>query len=92
MSSVPYSEPHGDGNMGEKEDATKELQGVQSGVSAKESEVSALRQRPVPSRAWQEVSRIAVGIKDRVSRLKAIGNGQVPAVVVRAWSELVNDI
>lgn len=31
------------------------------------------------------IPRVATGIKDRVSRLKAIGNGQVPAVVAFAW-------
>lgn len=38
---------------------------------------------------WQHeptgVPRVATGIKNRVSRLKAIGNGQVPAVAALAW-------
>lgn len=37
---------------------------------------------------WDEepaIPRTATGIKDRVARLKAIGNGQVPAVVAAAW-------
>jgi len=38
---------------------------------------------------WEDgVPRIATGVKDRVSRLKAIGNGQVPAVAALAWREL----
>jgi hypothetical protein len=28
-------------------------------------------------------------VADRVDRLRAIGNGQVPAVAVRAWRELM---
>jgi hypothetical protein len=39
-----------------------------------------------------EVPRIAKGIANRVARLKAIGNGQVPAVVALAWHILNNRI
>lgn len=35
-----------------------------------------------------EIPRVAKGIKKRVSRLKAIGNGQVPAVAALAWQTL----
>lgn len=38
------------------------------------------------------VPRIAKGIKDRVSRLKAIGNGQVPLQMVAAWHLLKGKI
>lgn len=34
------------------------------------------------------VQRMGDGIPNRLDRLRAIGNGQVPALVVRAWSEL----
>jgi len=42
--------------------------------------------------AWQDgswengVNRVAIGVKYRVDRLKAIGNGQVPAVARLAWN------
>jgi hypothetical protein len=48
--------------------------------------------------AWQNgtwestVPRVATGIKDRVDRLKAIGNGQVPAVAATAWNLLTEDL
>lgn len=32
-----------------------------------------------------EVPRVATGIKNRVGRLKAVGNGQVPQVAAMAW-------
>lgn len=35
-----------------------------------------------------EVPRVATGIKHRVGRLKAIGNGQVPQVAAMAWGIL----
>ena len=48
--------------------------------------------------AWQKgtwefaADRVARGVKNRVDRLKAIGNGQVPAVVALAWEILSNDL
>ena len=35
-----------------------------------------------------DVGRVAHGVADRVDKLKALGNGQVPAVVAAAWSLL----
>jgi DNA (cytosine-5)-methyltransferase 1 len=35
------------------------------------------------------VGRVAHGVADRVERLRALGNGQVPAVAARAWCELM---
>lgn len=32
-----------------------------------------------------DVPRVARGVPDRVNRLKALGNGQVPAVAAAAW-------
>lgn len=34
------------------------------------------------------VCRVGHGLADRMDRVKALGNGQVPAVVARAWREL----
>ena len=42
-------------------------------------------------RIWgikSRLGRVAHGVANRVDRLKAIGNGQVPAVAARAWSIL----
>jgi DNA (cytosine-5)-methyltransferase 1 len=38
-----------------------------------------------------ELGRVVHGVANRMDRLRAIGNGQVPAVVVCAWRELRND-
>lgn len=44
------------------------------------------------NRSWwavePELGRVADGVAHRVDRLKAIGNGQVPAVVREAWNRL----
>jgi hypothetical protein len=41
------------------------------------------------SGSWEDaIPRIAHGVAARVDRLKAIGNGQVPAVAATAWSLL----
>jgi DNA (cytosine-5)-methyltransferase 1 len=38
-----------------------------------------------------DVGRVANGVASRVDRLKALGNGQVPAVVATAWQLLINN-
>ena len=38
------------------------------------------------------LGRVAHGVAARVDRLKAIGNGQVPAVAALAWKTLINGI
>ena len=42
-------------------------------------------------RSEPNVDRVANGVAFRVDRIKAIGNGQVPAVVRAAWDLLTND-
>jgi len=38
-----------------------------------------------------EISRVAIGVKDRVNRIKALGNGQVPKCVATAWNLLTQE-
>jgi DNA (cytosine-5)-methyltransferase 1 len=48
--------------------------------------------RATPQCDWwsaePDVGRVAHGVASRVGRIRALGNGQVPGVVVRAWREL----
>ena len=48
------------------------------------------------SRQWWKVEpklgRVAHGVANRVDRLKAIGNGQVPAVAAKAWEILITEV
>jgi len=37
----------------------------------------------------ENIPRVSIKTKDRVSRLKAIGNGQVPMVMAAAWKLLM---
>ena len=61
------------------------------------------RPEPLAADAWQDwlhanrwqnwepdIPRVIVGAKDRANRLKAIGNGQVPACVAEIGAELMN--
>lgn len=38
-----------------------------------------------------EIPRVATGVKDRVNRIKALGNGQVPMCVATAWNLLTQE-
>lgn len=57
-----------------------------------------LYMRKINAGSWWDVDpyettpRVATGIKNRVSRLKAIGNGQVPAVVATAFKLLTKGL
>jgi hypothetical protein len=44
-----------------------------------------LQGKPWMPDPFETIPRVATGIKDRVSRLKAIGNGQVPQCMALAW-------
>ena len=50
-----------------------------------EPETDAKFERPDWWESEPDVGRVAHGVAHRVDRLKAIGNGQVPAVAARAW-------
>jgi DNA (cytosine-5)-methyltransferase 1 len=46
---------------------------------------------PSPQRWWEtepDLGRVADGVGNRLDRARAIGNGQIPAVVARAWRML----
>ena len=73
----------------------KRLEGYGSeprSVQEREAEHSAWDQGETHQSKWWEsepdVGRVAHGVASRVDRLKALGNGQVPLVVARAWEIL----
>jgi hypothetical protein len=82
-------------DMGAREGAGGDLQDMRGSIPAcQASPVEPLRETGVPGRerkacSCQEVvPRVAGDVPSRVDRLKAIGNGQVPAVVRLAWETL----
>ena len=59
-----------------------------------EQEQSAAKRTSYPRQWWAtepNVGRVAHGVASRVDRLKALGNGQVPAVAAAAWRLLTSE-
>lgn len=71
------------GAMGESQERTN-LRELSEDIHVSEGEAENMQQE-----LWEqigvEVTRVANGVENRVQRLKALGNGQVPAVVRTAW-------
>lgn len=63
-----------------------------NGESGRREYVKVAGMRKASSPIWTEARaedlRMADGMAHRMVRFRAVGNGQVPAVVVRAWEEL----
>jgi DNA (cytosine-5)-methyltransferase 1 len=81
-----------------KEESMSSGSGTNMGYSNQEGQLQQERlikdiRRRTPNPSWWEiepdVGRVAHGVARRVDRLGALGDGQVPAVVVRAW-EILN--
>jgi len=65
------------------------MRGLRENLSAEAVETSEIvREFRLQQDSRKELSRVAVGVKCRVDRLKAIGNGQVPSVAALAWRVL----
>ena len=75
----------GAGNVADTNSAQRQRGSLSSGVRAQDTDIS--------GRGWWKVEpnvgRVADGVAARVDRLKAIGNGQVPAVAATAWREMI---
>jgi hypothetical protein len=88
---VPHCGSHGDIRLGAREGEARDVQNmplpIQAEASAKEQDLPKTR---VPQGEWYSVGRVALGIVTRADRLKAIGNGQVPAVAALAWQTLID--
>jgi len=87
--SMPCEHAHEAGGMGAATDADAETMcGVSQDVSTTKGEGEIVRERQLFVGMGTQVSRTAVGVSHRTQRLRALGNGQVPAVVRRAWELL----
>lgn len=86
---VPHQDPHFNRELGKGELETSAVQDMRRDIQTKEvKEIEAMWQAGLPQRKREVVSRVAMGVKARVDRLRAIGNGQVPTVAALAWEIL----
>ncbi len=86
------SERH-NGSMGDTEHGRCD-QGLAGDSRRQESERGAYRGKPNRPNWWAtepDVGRVAHGVAARVDRLRALGNGQVPAVATAAWRILTEN-
>lgn len=74
-----------------KENASKAVRDMQDTIPTEKVTAETLRSSGMPERKGEIISRVAVGIENRMDRIKALGNGQVPPVVAAAWRLLTDD-
>jgi len=66
-----------------------DMRNMPNGIQAKEVKaINSVREHRVPKRKGEAIGRIAMGVKLRPDRLKALGNGQVPRVAATAFNIL----
>lgn len=93
LPAVPCENSLPDRELGDWQCEAGGVQDLRNHVQAKENEeIQTLRKVGMPERKREVVGRTAMGVKNRVDRLKAIGNGQVPSVAALAWRILSEGI
>jgi len=76
--------------LGERKSTRGEMRDMWEGISAEaQEEINSLRECRMYEAEGEIISRVEVGVKNRVERLRAIGNGQVPAVARAAFMKLM---
>jgi hypothetical protein len=81
-----------DWELGERHGEAGNVQDLRGSLQAKEdTPCDAVRQRAVCGGEREKIGRVAVGVLNRVDRLRCLGNGQVPAVAALAWRLLGDD-
>jgi len=92
MSEMPLHHTPISKHLGQEKNVKREgMSGLQKEVSAKEAKRQTLQKQRMSENFGETIGRTAVGIKDRVNRLKAIGNGQVPQCAATAWRLLTDE-
>lgn len=97
---LPHPGRPDDGRRGEAgavadANATRLALGQGQRENTRPQQSPAIRADWAPGEWWAtepRLGRVAHGVADRVGRLKALGNGQVPAVAAAAWHLLTEDI
>ena len=86
MPGVPQEYTHGRWDMGMGHSSDGNVQDLRDGVSSNaDPQICIMRQSAVPPGAGETISRVTMECENRVSRIRALGNGQVPAVVAAVW-------
>lgn len=93
---LPQSGAYENGRLGKGEGQDCDMQNLRKGIPTQTNTQKCNMQQGMPEREWQEerakamgfIPRISVGVQNRVDRLKAIGNGQVPLVAATAFKLL----
>lgn len=90
--SICQDKQHGQAKVSDTGHELPQIRGKRNGNRRR----GAVKQSPgSPWREWPAepgLGRVAHGVANRVDRLKAIGNGQVPRVVAAAWRILTEEI
>jgi hypothetical protein len=89
MPEMSHENAHDDWGLGERKGNASYLCSLRGDVQAEAiTTCKAVWKSRMRQGTWPKIGRVAVGVKNRVDRLKAIGNGQVPAVAKLAWEVL----
>lgn len=92
LPTVPHKDPLFNRELGAGEYQADGLQDLRRDVQAQtRQEVNALWQAGMPEGKRETIGRVAMDVKNRVDRLKAIGNGQVCSVASLAWNTLITE-
>jgi len=99
LPAMSHERSHGRRDLGARTCAASAMCNMRNGISADAAKASSSMREAELCEGGREaggrealVPRTEIGVKNRVDRLKAIGNGQVPAVVQLAWDLLYNRI
>jgi hypothetical protein len=89
MPDVPCENTLPNRELGEGKREAIGMQDLWGNIQAEtDAEIKVMWQAGMPEGKRETISRVAMGVKSRVDRLRCIGNGQVPAVVRLAWNYL----
>jgi hypothetical protein len=90
VSGVPQEQAHEERRLGQGNGQDNDMQDLRINVSAETvSAFDPMRESELSRGERQTISRVTVGMNHRVDMLRALGNGQVPAVARLAWRLLI---
>jgi len=89
LPNMPHGNTRNSGRLGKGRNSAGKMRNLRNDISTEKTpKERSLREPNLSESEGQIIGRVAVDIKNRVGRLRAIGNGQVPGVVRTAWELL----